>query len=279
MLDFGPQNARGKSRADRLRQTQISFLNVRNPGKLKKTQEQRLRELAIRRLGNNRFLFSPRCTQSLSGSCVRVNSEFYRLVRRLHIIYFRETEYPTEFLLPALLSTFKKRNFTPVTHKRTSQVWGSRKDLLEYERALELDKFLDVVGEEGLSKRETKTATVRRFYTAPPSGSICTPPKTPGSSTNRQSAQPRLEWDSDRFILENIRLDEAIQTTREQVIKMHFDDWVYPGWQELVAIEHDGVRPRPIGLERYDAGESFDGSVMHWNSFSLYRACLHQDDP
>ena len=73
-----------------------------------------------------------------------------------------------------------------------SQVWGSRKELLEYERALELDKFLDIVGEESLSKRETKTVTVRRFCTAPPSGSICTPPKTPGSST-----------DSDRFILEN----------------------------------------------------------------------------
>jgi Fanconi-associated nuclease 1 len=273
VLDFGTPlstKAKGKSRADGLRQTQISFFKLSDLSKPKKNQEQRLRELAVKHLGKNNFFhFLLRSTQPLSGPCIRVNIDFHRLVRRLHIIYFRETEYPTEVLLPALLSTFKKRNFTPVTHKRTGQVWVSRKEFLEYERALELDKLLDDIGEEqreSVSKRASKTPTPRRRESAttpltPGSGrGFSTPLNTPKSNNNRQTAQPKSDWDRDTSIFENIDLDEEIiHTTREQKIKMYFDDRVYPRWQELVSIEDGGVRPRPIGLERFDAGESADG--------------------
>jgi Fanconi-associated nuclease 1 len=210
-----------------------------------------------------------------------VNIEFHRLVRRLHIIYFRETEHPTDILLPALLSTFKKRNFTPVTHKRTSKVWASRKELLQYERALELDKLLDEIEEESVSKRATKTPAPRikrESFTTPvtpgSSRDFSTPLKTP----IKQSAKPKSDWNGETDIFESINLDEdVIQTTREQKIKKHFDDWVYPGWQELVAVEDEGVRPRPIGLERFDAGES-SGKISTLY-FINYRACVHQDGP
>lgn len=213
-----------------------------------------------------------------------MNIEFHRLVRRLHIIYFRETEHPTDVLLPALLSTFKKRNFTPVTHKRTSKVWASRTELLQYERALELDKLLDEMEEESISKRATKTPAPRmkrESFTTPvtpgSSRAFSTPLKTP-SNNNLQSTQPKSDRNPETNIFENIDLEEdVIQTTREQRIKKHFDDWVYPGWQELVAIEDEGVRPRPIGLERFDAGES-SGEISTLY-FIHYRACVHQDGP
>ena len=214
-----------------------------------------------------------------------MNIEFYRLVRRLHIIYFRETEHPTDVLLPALLSTFRKRNFTPVTHERTSAVWASRTELLRYERALELDKLLDDIEEETVLKRSTRTPTPKRResfatpFTPGSSRGFSTPLKLP-SNDDRQSAEPKADWDSDTTIFENTDLEETIQTTREQIIKRHFDNWVYPGWQELVAIEDEGVRPRPIGLERFDAGESAGGTSRHFELyFILSRACVHQDGP
>lgn len=60
VLDFGTPltGAKGKSRADGLRQTQISFFKVANLSKPKKNQEQRLRELAVKRLGNDNPSFS-----------------------------------------------------------------------------------------------------------------------------------------------------------------------------------------------------------------------------
>lgn len=201
-------------------------------------------------------------TQTSSGPCIRVNIEFYRLVRRLHIIYFRETEYPTDLLLPALLSTFKKRNFTPVKHKRTAQVWVSREELLEYERALELDKILDDIGDEkpeSASKRTTKTPALR-------SGSFATPASPVSVRTSStfetpvkpQSVQPKSEWGADTFDFEHVELEEeSVQQTRELKIKKHFGDWVYPRWQNFVLVEVGGVRPRPIGLERFDAGGLF----------------------
>jgi len=210
-----------------------------------------------------------------------VNIEFHRLVRRLHIIYFRETEHPIDVLLPALLSTFKKRNFTPVTHKRTSKVWASRKELLQYERALELDKLLDEMEEERVLKRATKTPAPRikrESFTTPvtpgSSRDFSTPLNFP-SNNNLQSAQPKSDWNGEANIFENI--EDVVETTREQRIKNHFDDWVYPEWQELVAVEDEGVRPRPIGLERFDAGKSL--SKISTLYFIYYRACVHQDGP
>jgi hypothetical protein len=151
---------------------------------------------------------------------------------------------------------------------------------LDYERALELDKLLeDIEEQKENSKRATKTPALRRESFATPvtsasNRSFSTPLKTPGSNTNRQSSQPRSEWDADTSIF---NLDEeASRTTREQTVKKHFDDWVYPGWQDLVAVEDDGVRPRPIGLERFDAGESADGTSKDPELDSIhYRACLH----
>ena len=201
-----------------------------------------------------------RRSQTLPGPCIRVNIEFYRLVRRLHIIYFRETEHPTDLLLPALLSTFKKRNFTPVRHKRTAQVWFSRDELLEYERALELDKILDDIGEEKVksaSRRATKTPALRSESFAAPA--------SPGSwrASSTQSVQPKSDWGADTSVFEHIELEEEpIQQTRELKVKKHFGDWVYPRWQEFVLIEVGGVRPRPIGLERFDAGGSSDDTTI-----------------
>jgi hypothetical protein len=150
---------------------------------------------------------------------------------------------------------------------------------LEYERALELDKLLDDIEEqrESVSKRATKTpAPGRESFTTPftpdTGRDFNTPLKTPGKNTNRQSSQPN--WNGDTSIFES-NDEGAIEGTREQKIKKHFEEWVYPGWQELVAIEDNGVRPRPIGMERFDAGESANGTTELY--LMLYRACLHQN--
>ena len=162
-----------------------------------------------------------------------------------------------DLLKPALLSTFKKRNYTPYKHNRTAEAWASREDLLEYERALELDDLLDAI-----MKEQAPTALKRASKTPFPKGRSLATPVTPSSTCDfaspmktpvcisfRQSAPPVLD------VSEFAEQQEYVKLRKELVIKKHLEDWIYPTWQNYVASETEqGVRPRPIGLERFDPG-------------------------
>ncbi len=162
-----------------------------------------------------------------------------------------------DLLKPALLSKFKKRNYTPYKHNRTAETWVSREDLLEYERALELDDLLDAIMKEQAataSKRAAKTPSPQGRSLATPvtpssTRDFASPLKTPGGISFRQSAPPVLD------VFEFAEQQECLKLRKELVIKKHLEDWIYPTWQNYVTSETvQGVRPRPIGLERFDPG-------------------------
>jgi len=185
--------------------------------------------------------------------------------------------------LPALLSTFKKRNYTPYTPSRTDQVWASREDLLEYERALELDKLLDDIMEEepeSVSTRATETPAYRRDSFATPvtpgfGRSHKTPLRTPGSVASRQLATPGSDLDGS--VEEPIQAEAVIQLDKKDKIKQHFSDWMYHTWQNYVVEETQrGVRPRPIGLERFDPGRYCCGPQERQLT-PLQRSCIYKD--
>ncbi|KAF9532855.1 VRR-NUC domain-containing protein [Crepidotus variabilis] len=252
VLNFATPSIKGKGKArdDGSVQTQIVV------PKRVRTQEQRLRELALKYL----------------GSCVRVNHDLYKLARRLHLICFRSTEHPTDLLQPALLSIFKKWNYPQYISKRTPDVWISREELLEYEQALELNALLDEILDEQnelVPKRTTKMPSVglgRTSFVTPARGgdrSLTTPLKTPGSIGSRQSATPVLGWGDNASVFdEPLHEEESMKVTRHRIMKQHFFEWIQPRWRDYVARDSElGVRPRDIGLERFDAGYVFTRMV------------------
>ncbi|KAK7031303.1 hypothetical protein VNI00_013558 [Paramarasmius palmivorus] len=104
---------KGKARDDGKKQTTLSHFVVTN------NQETVLRKKALNKLGR----------------CIKVNPEFYELVCRLNIIFYRSTEQPEKPFLPSLLTIFKKRAYPPYTHNR-SIIWSTREEYLAYEEAL-----------------------------------------------------------------------------------------------------------------------------------------------
>lgn len=58
---------------------------------------------------------------------------------------YREREYPASLMLPALLTVFKKRNYPPYEHTRDGNIWTSRDDIPEYEKALEAENVLEQI--------------------------------------------------------------------------------------------------------------------------------------
>lgn len=222
-----------------------------------------------------KFIIYPRTlTRPLTGKCVRVKHEFYRLVRRLHIICYRETEHPTALLLPALLTRFKKRDYTGYTCTRSNNVWSSRDELLAYERALELDSVLDDLieaADEKSGRRNTKTPYIRvkDKFTTPvnvDSGtSFTTPLKTPNNISNiRASKTPFVkteeEMESEEHVPEDLDVEESppIMINKEEQIKKYLEEWIYPEWQNCVDKRRaEGVKLKPPGLERFESGKSY----------------------
>lgn len=182
-------------------------------------------------------------------------------------------------MLPALLSNFKKRNYTPYKHTRT-KIWEDRVDLLEYELALELDKLLDDMMEEQpetVISRPTKTPK-RKVATPGAACSHTNPLQTPSSGSNGQIKTPKIDWDDEASVLdEEIRL---VETKKEEKMKAQFQEWIYPKWSAYVTTEETfGVRIRPPGFERFDAGMRIPLSITRCSFIYLgyvYTTMVHK---
>jgi len=202
------------------------------------------------------------------GKCIRVNYDFWLLVRRLHIICYRETELPTSLLLPALLTRFKKRYYTSYSHVRSNCIWHSREDYLQYEKALALSQLLEELGEltnEEIARSATKTCARQKdqFVAPAPPGhghQVITPVRTPNSvSTRCVSITPSVKNEDDALdgneIEEDIIKPQSV-ITKDHRIKKQLDDWIFPKWQEYVAIETDrDTQAKSPGLERFQTGK------------------------
>ncbi|KAG7448357.1 uncharacterized protein BT62DRAFT_767164 [Guyanagaster necrorhizus] len=178
----------------------------------KETQEQRLKEMALKKL----------------GKCIRLNYDFFQLVRRFSIIFYRSMHLPTDIFLPSLLSEFKKRIYPKYNATRTGQIWESRDAFLQYEEALYFEAELEAILE-------------------------TTPGKTPRPGKGKADDDEDVDDDGD---------GEAELTPQQMVAKAVRErvmNTILPRWRFCVAakraVKKEGVGedPRP-GLDRFEPG-------------------------
>lgn len=219
------------------------------------------------------------------GKCIRVNFDFFRLVRRLHIIYYRELEHPTALLLPSLLTKFKKWNYTPYNTTRSTEIWESRYEYLEYEKALEAEHcILGIIDPppEKPGRKATKTPSrSRNQFTTPMTprlaGPSTTPLKTPVQTLRSVSLFSQLDSptsinaeglcnrsvaggepeDDDEFVPE---------VKKEERVKECLEKYIFPIWQEHLvaraAKEFQDYADRPPGLQRFETGKFLHTFVL-----------------
>ncbi|KIJ16849.1 hypothetical protein PAXINDRAFT_98635 [Paxillus involutus ATCC 200175] len=221
LLNFVQMNNCAKSKGSCHRQTKLPF------GKrLRKTQQERLREIALRSL----------------VKCIKVGQEFFSIIRRANLVYFRLTQYTPSLLVAALLSQFKKRAYPAYEYERTKHIWPTRQALLDYEEVLILEGEVDALlggNVPGMIGRAAGSKT-------PAVGPLPTP-VTPGSA---KSKVRRVKFDDDDTEPE-VKPDNA-RVRGARRVKEIFER-LYPRWQDLARIkgEEDGRR---YGLERFDCG-------------------------
>ena len=84
------------------------------------------------------------------GPCVRLSPPTFKLFERVHLVFYRSTEWTEKSLTTIILAKTAKRNFPEYVVCRTSTIFASRNHLVEFEAAIrqeaEADDILESSG-------------------------------------------------------------------------------------------------------------------------------------
>ena len=95
-----------------------------------------------------------------TGPLIRLLPGPVALFHRLHTVFFRSTNYDEKSLATLILAKISRRNFPEYIVQRTSNIFHSRDELLEYERAIVYKKEVDDILE-GMSGVPTQQGLER----------------------------------------------------------------------------------------------------------------------
>ncbi|KAL4941906.1 hypothetical protein BDV06DRAFT_193369 [Aspergillus oleicola] len=80
-----------------------------------------------------------------TGDCIRLASGPYALFERVHLVFYRSTEWTEKSLTTIILAKISRRNFPEYVVCRSSSIFPSRETLLEFEFALRTQFRIDNV--------------------------------------------------------------------------------------------------------------------------------------
>jgi fanconi-associated nuclease 1 len=94
-----------------------------------------------------------------TGPCIRLSLKVLRLFERVHLVFYRSTEWTEKSLTVIILARISRRNFPKYVVSRSASVFGTRALLMEFETSLRtqfrVDNILEFNGkpsEEGLQE-------------------------------------------------------------------------------------------------------------------------------
>lgn len=82
---------------------------------------------------------------AITGPCIRISPSIFKLFERVHLVFYRSTEWTEKSLTTIILAKISKRNFPQYIVDRTSNIFPDRRALLEFEQAMRLEFAVDQV--------------------------------------------------------------------------------------------------------------------------------------
>ncbi|ODA78332.1 hypothetical protein RJ55_05713 [Drechmeria coniospora] len=79
------------------------------------------------------------------GPCIRLSPSTFHLFERVHLIFYRSTEWTEKSLTTIILSRIARRNFPEYIVCRTSNIFACRTHVLEFEAAIRLEAEVDAI--------------------------------------------------------------------------------------------------------------------------------------
>ncbi|KAJ7633069.1 hypothetical protein FB45DRAFT_1058054 [Roridomyces roridus] len=182
---------------------------------------------------------------------VRVDPDVVDIFRRLHIVYFRCTQYPSE-VLPRPLRHLR-RQYVQYTVSR-SVIWADRATLLAYEDALKAEAMLDGV---------IPSAIVVDLEEEPPTS---TTKRKRNSSPLDDAAKARAkEAKKDANAQAAVRKAEATVILLEDLL---------PQWSKYIEAKEQGLYLASV-LERFEPGYVMTRAI--WKGLKAFRVLKRSD--
>lgn len=107
------------------------------------------KKAALRREDSNREEHFMNKITAILGPCVRLSPLTYKLFERVHLVFYRSTEWTEKSLTTIILAKIARRNFPDYVVCRTSTIFASRRHLREFEMAIQLESEVDRIIEFG----------------------------------------------------------------------------------------------------------------------------------
>ncbi|KAI4163863.1 MAG: hypothetical protein LQ342_002636 [Letrouitia transgressa] len=95
--------------------------------------------------GTNQDFYFVRKILSTTGPCIRLSSAALKLFERVHLVFYRSTEWTEKSLTTIILARISRRNFPCYVVSRSTNIFPSRSTLLEFEASLRTQFKVDMI--------------------------------------------------------------------------------------------------------------------------------------
>lgn len=80
-----------------------------------------------------------------TGLCIRLSAPALKLFERVHLVFYRSTEWTEKSLTTIILARISRRNFPDFIVSRSTNIFSSRSDLLEFEASIRTQFNIDFI--------------------------------------------------------------------------------------------------------------------------------------
>ncbi|KAI1329558.1 VRR-NUC domain-containing protein [Xylariaceae sp. FL0255] len=80
---------------------------------------------------------------AITGPCIRLSLPVFKLFERVHLVFYRSTEWTEKSLTTIILAKISRRNFPQYIVSRSASIFASREQLLEFETAMRTEFDVD----------------------------------------------------------------------------------------------------------------------------------------
>ena len=113
------------------------------PGDIKDDDEEN--SSIVEGVNSNRDSHFLRKILASTGRCIRLSSPALRLFERVHLVFYRSTEWTEKSLTTIILARISRRNFPEYIVSRSTNIFPSRSALLEFEASIRTQFKIDSI--------------------------------------------------------------------------------------------------------------------------------------
>ena len=99
-----------------------------------------------------------------TGPCIRLSSAPLKLFERVHLVFYRSTEWTEKSLTTIILARISRRNFPDYVVSRSTNIFTTRSDLLEFEASIRTQFRIDSILEFNGTVRKDGLEAVRNVF-------------------------------------------------------------------------------------------------------------------